>query len=180
MNKHLIYRWTNIGFTLVEILVCLSIVVILMSMALPSFYRLIEKQRLKITVAEFYAAINLTRAEAIKRSAQVSLIPNDRKNWQSGWKIVVEADGRDDVDVILFSHEALAEGFLITHNFTDASQTYISYAGQGQSRTYLSSQQPLAGTVSMTLGENTKRIKVNFLGRARICEPTYDLTCSDS
>ena len=169
------------GVSLIELLVCLCIMCVLVTLGLPSFSHLIQKQKLKATATEFYAAVNLTRAEAIRRCTQVSLIALDHKDWNSGWKIIInESDEPSSNDHILFQHEPLTDTYQITHNFTDSSQTYISYSGQGRSRTNLSSQQHLAGTVSMTLGEMTKRIKVNFLGRARLCDATTDITCNDS
>jgi len=183
MKKYQKYTRWMLGLTLVELLVCFCIMAILMSLAIPNFSQFIERQKLKTTVTEFYAAVNLTRSEAIKRGAQVSLITNDGVSWKSGWKIVVDENSNGVADAgeeIIFSHENLSEKFTILHNFTDAALPYISYTGHGRSRANASSQQPLAGTVSFMLGGNIKRIKVNFLGRARICDPTNDLTCGDT
>ena len=186
MNKYRPFQRFMIGLTLTEMLVCLSIMVILITLALPGFSQMIETQKLKTTVTEFYATINLTRSEAIKRGSQVSMVSNDGKSWKSGWRVVIRPSGNSAVgadgngEEIIFSHAALTGDLLISHNFTDGSQPYISYTGNGRSRSNTSSEQPLAGTVTFMLREKTKRIKVNFLGRARICELNSDPTCGDN
>jgi len=172
-----------LGVTLIELLVSMSVLAILMSLAVPNFSTLIARQRLLTTVTEFYAAVNLTRSEAIKRGSQVSVAANDGVSWKSGWTVFVDnnANGHADAgEVVLFSHDALNDQFHVSHNFTDANQPYIAYTGNGRSRTNANSQQPQAGTVSFSLGENTKRVKVNFLGRAKMCSPERELSCGDS
>ncbi|AZP11327.1 GspH/FimT family pseudopilin [Undibacterium parvum] len=178
-----IFRRNN-GFTLVELMTTISIAVILMAIAIPSFKTMIENQRLVTTASEFYAAVNLTRAEAIKRGARVNMVANDGAKWTSGWTVFIDANDNllvDAGETIIFTHDATVANITSVNTFTDTSSTYISYTGNGRSRTKASSQQPQAGTVSFTLGDATRRVKINFLGRARICNPVANLsTCSST
>ncbi len=69
------------GFTIIELGVTLAIAGILLFMAIPSFNTFIQNNRLRSATADFVAALNLARVEAIKRQARVILCrtgdPND-------------------------------------------------------------------------------------------------------
>ncbi|MBI3285738.1 MAG: GspH/FimT family pseudopilin [Burkholderiales bacterium] len=170
------------GFSLVELMVTIAIATILMTLAIPSFRTFMDNQRLVSTASEFYAAINMTRAEAIKRGARVDMVATDGTSWTSGWTVFIDANDNLKVDAgerIIFTHDATAANLSSASKFTDIRQTYISYTGNGRSRTNSSSQQPQAGTVEFKLGQAIRRIKVNFLGRTRICNPdTNKKTCA--
>ncbi|WP_230410245.1 GspH/FimT family pseudopilin [Undibacterium rugosum] len=176
-------RFLYRGFSLVELLVAIAIAAILMALAAPSFSSFIDNQRLQTATLEFYAGVNLARAEAIKRGAQVSMVATDGSDWKSGWTIFVDDNGNlkaDSNEKIIFTHDALSSKFTVTSAFTDSSSAYISYTGNGRSRTKASVQQPQAGTVSFIYNSVTRRVKLNFLGRARTCNPDKDATCDAS
>ncbi|WP_423707694.1 GspH/FimT family pseudopilin [Undibacterium sp. WLX3042] len=172
------------GFSLVELMVTVAIAAILMAIAAPSFKIFIDNQKLLTTATEFYSAVNMTRSEAIKRGAQVTLAANDGASWTSGWTVFVDTNGNarpDTGETTIFTHDATTKNMEVTGQFTDSASPYVSFTGNGRSRTNTSSQQPQAGTVSFKLGTAIRRVKVNFLGRARICNPDTDLkTCADN
>ena len=76
------------GFTLIELMITLTILGILVTAALPSFGRFIRDQRVKTATTDFYASIVYARSESIKRGANVAVTPNDATNWALGWKVV--------------------------------------------------------------------------------------------
>lgn len=172
------------GFSLVELMVTVAIAAILMAIAAPSFSIFIDNQKLLTTATEFYSAVNMTRSEAIKRGTQVTLAANDGTKWTSGWTVFVDTNGNarpDAGETTIFTHDATSKNIELTSQFTDGASPYISYTGNGRSRTNANSQQPQAGTISFKLGTAMRRVKVNFLGRARICNPDTDLkTCADN
>lgn len=61
------------GFTIVELLVTVSIAAILLAVAVPSFQTMIVESRLTTQVNDMVGALNIARSEAIKRNASVSL-----------------------------------------------------------------------------------------------------------
>lgn len=183
MNSSKLNLLLRKGFSLVELMIVVAISMILIAIAVPNFQTMLENQRLVTTASEFFSAVNMTRAEAIKRGDRVDMIANDGTSWTSGWTIFIDSNSNqkiDDGETIILTHDVTSKNLTIASKFTDVTTTYISYTGNGRSRTNASTQQPQAGTVSLSLGSAIRRVKINFLGRARICNPTFDLkTCED-
>jgi type IV fimbrial biogenesis protein FimT len=80
-------RRSTAGFTLVEILVVLTLVGIMMGLAVPSFRNFIGSQRAKSASYELVTSLLLARSEAIKRNADVTITPSTANTWTSGWSV---------------------------------------------------------------------------------------------
>ena len=167
------------GFSLIEMAVTLSIAAILLTVAVPSFRSLIQQQRMTTTVNEFFAALNLARSEAIQRGTRVDLVPaGDGTDWAKGWIVFIDKNNDQKPQAgeqIIYSHSSAPDGLIIQSVFTDSSAQYLAYNGTGHTRTNTSSQSPQLGTLSFTLGQQVRRIKINFAGRPRVCNPDVDL-----
>jgi len=74
------------GFTLVELMLALTVLGILASLALPSLSDLVKGQRVKTASSDVYASLIYARSEAIKRAADVTVVPNTT-DWAAGWKV---------------------------------------------------------------------------------------------
>ncbi len=165
------------GFSLIELMVVMSIAAILLAAGVPSFRSLIQNQRMTATVNDFFAAINLTRSEAIQRGTRVDLVPADAADWAMGWVVFVDENDNQKPDTgeqIIFSHGPAPNGIAIASAFTDSTVKYIAYNGTGRTRTNASSQKTQSGHLSFTVGEQVRKIVINFLGRPRVCNPAVD------
>lgn len=85
-------RRTAFGFTLIELMIVVSIIAILAGLAAPSFSSLIAGQRARAAATNLNSALLKARSEAIKRNTNVTLSPNTAGDWQSGWQILDPAD----------------------------------------------------------------------------------------
>jgi type IV fimbrial biogenesis protein FimT len=74
------------GFTIIELMITVTIAGILAVYALPELRILIYNQRVRGVTSDLVAALIVARSEAIKRNAQVSVVPNGG-NWASGWTV---------------------------------------------------------------------------------------------
>jgi type IV fimbrial biogenesis protein FimT len=79
------------GFTLVELMITLTVLGILVTFALPSLGDLVRDQRVKAATSDVYASFIYARSEAIKRNANVEVVPNGA-DWAAGW-LVKDAGG---------------------------------------------------------------------------------------
>lgn len=137
------------GFTLIELLMTVAIAAILVSLAAPSFVRLIADQRAKAAATDLVTALNVTRSEAIKHNLNVTLQPKSG-DWANGWVIANPEGGADLLD-------ANATGVPIT-----GGPASVIYNGGGR----------LAGTTapSFTIGESgmpQRCLSVDLSGRPR-------------
>ena len=74
-------RYKNAGFTLVEALVVVAIIGVLAAMAAPSFSEQMKQQRVEGAAEGLVAALQNTKAEAIKRNARYGYYFYTRNNW---------------------------------------------------------------------------------------------------
>ena len=159
------------GHTLAELLFVLLIAAILAGLAMPAMRGMLQQHRLNTTVNDFLATITLARSEAVRRSAQVLLLPAG-DGWTSGWVVAVDRNANlqyDAGDELLYSHAPPAADVAISGNFTDNSRPYLAYGAGGRSRSKTGAAQ--AGTWQFSCGSQHRRIIVNFLGRPRSCNP---------
>jgi len=74
------------GLSLVELLAGLVILSVLVSVAAPSFSRMVAEQRLRQVGSELRISLATARSEAVKRNEAVSLIKQG-SDWSTGWCI---------------------------------------------------------------------------------------------
>ncbi|MFD1009229.1 MULTISPECIES: GspH/FimT family protein [Oceanisphaera] len=64
------------GLTLIELLVSVAVVAVLLSVAIPSFHRVSEQQKVRGAGMALYSDFQLARSEAIKRNKDVTVCFN--------------------------------------------------------------------------------------------------------
>lgn len=82
---------------MVEVMVVVSIVVIFMSIAMPSFTSVAGRIKVKSVTSEIYAALLKTRSEAMMRN--MPMVASAKSGgWKSGWTISDPAGGSAVLD----------------------------------------------------------------------------------
>ena len=178
-------RLPGAGFNLVELVTVLAIAATLLAVALPDLRALVWQHQLAAVVNDLYSAVELTRAQAIARGDRVLMAPAGpgADDWRRGWVVFVDADGDlvpGDGDDIIARQGPVARGIAISSAFTSQKAPYyIAYNSAGRSCRADSSVAARWGTFSLFQGDRTRRIKINMLGRARVCDPEKDVNaCS--
>jgi len=95
------------GFTLIEMMMTLSIAAILLTVAVPSYNTFTKNSKLTKQLNLLAASVSMARGEAAKRSARVVMCqssdPTDSNTycsggWSNGWIVFVDADNENDYD----------------------------------------------------------------------------------
>jgi type IV fimbrial biogenesis protein FimT len=167
-----------VGFSLVELMVVLAVATILLGTGVPLARNVVQSHRLTVAVNDFFASINLTRAEAIRRGIRIDMVPVDgTDDWAGGWIIFVDEDNNQRPgpgEERIFVHDAVAKDVSVKANLTDSSTPYLAYNAVGRTRSNASAQSPQFGSFTFTLDKHARKIKINFLGRARVCNPELE------
>ena len=102
--------WHSAGVTLIELMVSISVLVILLTIAAPSFKDIMVSSRAVSLSNELVAALNLARSEAVKRGANVTVcksqdpgattpVCSTSANWVNGWLVFADDSTLGSVDV---------------------------------------------------------------------------------
>lgn len=176
-----------VGFTLVELIITLTIAGILIALAAPAMQTFIQDQRLTNQANEFIADLNIARSEAVKRGGSNIVIckqggtttsPSCSTSaaWSAGRVVFVDTDG----DGVIDSNETILR---ITQTL-DGSNTLNSIGSTTNSFTFSSTGLTTLSTgteIAMRFCDSRGSTKgvtvyVNFTGRARIDRATLSCT----
>lgn len=94
------------GFTLIELMVTLSVAAILLTVGVPGMRDLIANNRLTATTNLFVSSLNIARSEAIKQGRNATVCVSDLAtqnacngtNWQKGWIVWVDSNQNGNFD----------------------------------------------------------------------------------
>lgn len=137
------FPYTNRGFSLVELMVTLSVAAILVTIAVPSFSDFIKNNRLITQTNDFVTALNLARSEAVKRGDRVTVCKSSDQiscsgsgSWDQGWIVFADVNGdgvvTDPATNVLRVHGSLSGNVSL---YGDASLVdYVSYVSTGATR----------------------------------------------
>lgn len=91
------------AFTLLEMMVTVSILAILISLGVPAFHGFSQQQRLNAAVNALHSDLLLARAQAIHRDMQVVACPwitssgcTGETDWSSGWMVFGDQNEDDN------------------------------------------------------------------------------------
>jgi type IV fimbrial biogenesis protein FimT len=94
------------GFTLIELMVSLSVASIILTVAVPGFQTIVQNNRMTTDLNRLVTDLNLARIEAIKRGDDVTMCKrnstgtecNDTSAWEQGWIIFSDPNRNGTVD----------------------------------------------------------------------------------
>jgi type IV fimbrial biogenesis protein FimT len=129
------------GFTLVELLVVLTVLGIMLGIAVPSFKNFIASQRVKSASYELSTSMLLARSEAIKRNTTVTITPVTTGDWTSGWNVTYVSGGttttlhnQNSLSGVTATRAPNTIAFGTTGRSTAASVSYWQFAGGNSTR----------------------------------------------
>ena len=156
------------GFTLVELLITIAIVGVLAAIALPSFTEFIARSNLRSSAESILNALQLARAEAVRRNEQVTFSLNPNSTGATSWR-VADSNG----NLVQESRASGEGGVGITVTTAPAGATTVIFNGFGR---------VVAGGLTAVLFESvdtttTSRVQiVQPGGQIRMCDPSISAT----
>jgi len=159
-----------LGFTLVELMITIAIIGILASMAVPSFSKMLERNRLKEAIQSLKSDLMFARTESIKRSANLNVsvdingtswcygidVDNDTNNANANAECDCTTAGScavKTVDGSQFQNTTLAAG-------TDVNVTFFFRRGSASNN-----------GVTINTPNYSVRVRTSIIGRIRTCSP---------
>ena len=177
------------GFTLIELLTTVAIIVVILTLAAPSFTAFQRNSELTGVANTLLASLTAARSEAMKRGRNTLVVPSADcatwgDDWTKGWVVFVDNDASqslssgDDVlscepkvpDFVTAITGAAPEGFQ-----DPDGKLYLMFNGSGYPRLLSGAFQ--SSSLDFTNGSETRRIISNPAGRLRVCRPS-DSGCS--
>ena len=170
-----------VGFTLIEAIVVLSILIILAAVVIPGMSGFIFDSRVSGNVNEFIGAITLARTEAVKRGTLVTICISSNADqeaatcsgggdWAAGWIIFQESSTSDPVgtrestEPVILRRGTLVAGVTARANPATSAMTFNSMGEQVGSVT---------GMLAIDFSDNNKnprKVCINRNGRVRVMQ----------
>lgn len=173
MNRKSSRKYSR-GFNLLELMVTLSIVAIVVSIALPSMSNMIDSTRMSGYANSLHKAISVARSEAIKRGLPVTICTSNSSQtdcgnssgWEQGW-IVREVNTVIGRDPIILIYQPLKSGFTF-HGDSTINTSNIVFTASGTT----SGSGTLVLCRDDTVDKNTKSVVLNRFGNVSVRDTT--------
>ena len=168
------------GYTLVEFLTALAVLLGVQALAFPSISDLLTTMRLRSGADALMNALNLARSAAVQRSHRVVVCKSangstcaDAGGWNTGWLIFQDTNNSgtlDEGEALIQSRSALPAHLTLSGN--TPVEDYVSYTPFGQAKLLSGAFQ--AGTFTLCAKETGRRdgyqVIVASSGRARMAK----------
>jgi type IV fimbrial biogenesis protein FimT len=182
------------GFTLVELMVTLSVLAILLTIAVPSFTGAIARSAVAGHVNTFMADARFARTEAIKRGANVTMCRSDNPeaavpacstvgttDWSAGWLIFEDVDNNGafataNNDILIRVQGALSQSGGMA-NASGTAFNAFTYNAIGRTNNNGSITANPRGSLN---GEHDYQriLVIDTVGRARWCKTANGTSCA--
>lgn len=147
------------GFTLIELMIAVAVLGVVATLAVPNFAAAIKRHQLTSHVDNYFFAIRYARAEAIRTSSEIEVLPIANEDWKSGIVVKFVDDASGDEGEVL----RLVAGNEAIEVTSSLEEQQLRFNGKG----YLSDGLSLS-FCEAGLGSYSRKIEVLTSGFAAI------------
>ncbi|RJG47863.1 hypothetical protein D1Z90_09115 [Motilimonas pumila] len=155
------------GLTLVELMISVAVIGTTLTIGIPSYHSMIERQHLLVTTDVIYQQFRLARSYAIKHNQQLVMqFCQQGEQWKVGLTTNTECDCFQPLSCSLNGQEQV-------YDFIDGKKVKLESINYSHSKVWFS---PIrlnsnGGTIIISTA-NDKKIKIitSLIGRIRICQ----------
>lgn len=185
LSRRQLYR-QMVGMTLIELMVTIAILVVLLSVAAPSFQSMIASSSLRTASNELSTSLAQARSDAIRRGKRVTVCKSANGtqctttgDWGQGWIIFNDDDHSGTnanvdtsggvTETITFTVPAQTGGIVIK----SSSLNYVSFAADGQPKSmngagYFGTIRICSTSDSIANDDRSRDLKLSRTGRSVI------------
>lgn len=171
-------KTTQQAFTIIELLITVTIMVVLIATAVPTFRSIIANNRSTSLAGEMLTALNVARSEAVKRGHLVSVCPSasgavcTATAWQDGWIVFADNATSDTatppiVGRVIKQWGANPPGAVVDVNRGAAAAAFVRFNAQGLLARPLSSTDTVIIDIRQDgcQGNSARQLEVGIAGR---------------
>lgn len=156
------------GFTLIELMVVIAVVSILLTVGVPSFASLIERQQLSGAAQTFASDLRRAKSDAIAKGSGGSVTVTLASDSSAGtWSYAITNSGASPTKNVSSSDFPGVTAIVTGWGVSSGSAAFALQAVRGLS---LAGQ----GSLTFTSGNASLTVERNLAGRVRICSATGD------
>lgn len=161
MNTDLAKNAFGNGFTIIELMIALALAGVFITMGVPAFSNLMERNQLTTGINKFVSSLSLARSEAIKRNQRITICASSDGEqcsdvgFENGWLVYVDSNQNNNRES---GEELIWVGSQYGANFTLRGSS-----GYSDTISYLPS-----GRIATNLNGNIRLCKENDVSKARM------------
>lgn len=164
------------GFTIIELMIAIAVAGVILTIGVPSFQGLMERNQLTTNINRFISSLALARSEAIKRNQRVVVCPsndgddcNTVGGYDTGWIIFADTNNDNSRNA---DEELIWDGGQIPTNMTLRGTSPYNSAIP-----YTASGRLVGGSGSIRLckdGQTSKARMITMISSGRVRLADYD------
>jgi type IV fimbrial biogenesis protein FimT len=164
------------GFTLVELVIVIAILIILSSFAIPSYMNMIQDSMVRNAASSIQTGMQIARGEAVKRNASVQL---DLRGTNSAWTVCLAPAVAGDScpnpdDARTIQSRALEDGSSTKVDVSGSAGPFI-FNAYG----VLTSGAAIINVNNKDLTARELRVQVGTGGSSKVCDPALTAAGTD-